>query len=685
MRKHSALLLLMAPVIGIGSSALVAGSAGTAGATAKKASPTITICAAVPGAFRFAVNGVPVSFKAQCGVVKAKIGINHVTEISSPTLYRTLASISVSPATARVSASLRTATANLKLAANQAATVRFVNSKLVVQVPTLPTTPPSNPPVVNPPVGSAPPGSPPPGNPPVAAPDPVALPTGDGYIEICKQAADNMVEGTFPFTITAGTAAPVTYSLALVPVKANPLGSVPGGIAAEVCTGPIQVQAGTVTVAEGSELPSYSLESVTSTPPGSLGTVNLVTQTASVTVTAPNETTVTFLNYTNLNSIKVCKILVNNLGALAGTTFAYNVAWTFSPVNGATPISSNEPVYVTAVAASGEICSPSGVIPAGSAAVVTEVGSNPTSYVSVSNVDVVPVGWNDGTTATSTAAQLWVPPVGGGWADAEFTNDPMGFVEVCKYFDAGIPGLSNPGVSFLSDEYNAHNWATFTVNGGASFAVQGGKCSGPIEVPAGTATISEASLPNFYLESVTAVSVVGLPNSELQSGPSVDPAVVTVPYGSVGNETLVSFTDAVDPTVWKICLQETSPDANLGGLTATFGATFASPLVADDSTQYGGPALSLTIDPTAPTGLYCTGPIYGPPVVDPWGHPYMLTISQKTAAGVSGTVTVTGIVYQGNGSAGSPTLGVPPADGITVTAGAGVNVVTFTDGRTPPA
>ena len=105
-RKHSALLLLMAPVIAIGSTALVAGSAGTAGAAAKKASPTITIWAAVPGAFRFAVNGVPVSFKAQCGVVKAKIGVNHVTEIAAPALYRTLASISVSPATARVRASL---------------------------------------------------------------------------------------------------------------------------------------------------------------------------------------------------------------------------------------------------------------------------------------------------------------------------------------------------------------------------------------------------------------------------------------------------------------------------------------------------------------------------------------------------------------------------------------------------
>ena len=50
------------------------------------------------------------------------------------------------------------------------------------------------------------------------------------------------------------------------------------------------------------------------------------------------------------------------------------------------------------------------------------------------------------------------------------------------------------------------------------------------------------------------------------------------------------------------------------------------------------------------------------------------------------TVTVTGIVYQGNGSSEPPLLGLPGSgkNGITVTAGAGVNVVTFTDGRTPP-
>ena len=111
-RKHSALLLLLAPVIAIGSSALVAGTAASAGATAKKvvANPTVKISVSAPGAFRFALNGIAVSFKGSCGIFKAKIGVNHVTEISAPPLYRSLAAISVTPASAEVSSSLRTAT-----------------------------------------------------------------------------------------------------------------------------------------------------------------------------------------------------------------------------------------------------------------------------------------------------------------------------------------------------------------------------------------------------------------------------------------------------------------------------------------------------------------------------------------------------------------------------------------------
>ena len=655
-RKHSALLLLMAPVIAIGSTALVAGSAGTAGAAAKKASPTITICAAVPGAFRFSVNGVPVSFKAQCGVVKAKIGVNHVTEIAAPALYRTLASISVSPATARVSASLRTATANLKLAANQAATVRFVNSKLVVQVPTLPTTPPSSPPVVNPPVGNAPPASPPPSSPPVSNPDPVSLPAGSGYIEVCKSATDLWVQGSFPFTITQGTTSFGTYSVAV--------GS---------CTGAIPVPAGTVTVAEGAEGPGYALVSVTSAPVGTLGTVNLGTQTANFTVNAGYETTATFVNATQLNLIKVCKVLANDQGSLAGSIFTFNVSWTFSPATGAKAISNSGPVSVVAVPSTvlGGACTlvtnwgPFG-IPVGSKVWVTE---NAFPNVLVSGVSITPVTFDAGTTATE--AVLTVPPAADGYADASFTNEPMGYVEVCK--------------NFYPSYYDATNTATFLVNGGTSVTIQGGTCSAPIQVPAGTATVSEGAVANFLLYSVSTESTSdpfgvrlltggGPTNTVNYSAVPVNPASVTVPYGGVGNETVVTFGNVVDGTQFKICKQETSSDANLAGSTFNFTWSYGSRSGTD----------ALTIGSVAP-GLVCSDLDLGPYVVNTLGIGIPITITELSTA--IPAVEATSITYQGNGSVVStttlPVLVTGGTAGITITPGAGINVVTFTNGRTP--
>jgi hypothetical protein len=648
-------LLLMAPVIAIGSTALVAGSAGTAGAAAKKASPTITICAAVPGAFRFAVNGVPVSFKAQCGVVKAKIGVNHVTEIAAPALYRTLASISVSPAAARVSSSLRTATANLKLAANQAATVRFVNSKLVVQVPTLPTTPVSNPPVVNPPVGSAPPGSPPPSSPPVSNPDPVSLPAGSGYIEVCKSATDTWVQGSFPFTITQGTTSFGTYSVAV--------GS---------CTGAIPVPAGTVTVAEGAEGPGYALVSVTSAPVGTLGTVNLGTQTANFTVNAGYETTATFVNATQLNLIKVCKVLANDQGSLAGSIFTFNVSWTFSPATGAKAISNSGPVSVVAVPSTvlGGACTlvtnwPLG-IPVGSKVWVTE---NAFPNVLLSGVSITPVTFDAGTTATE--AVLTVPPAADGYADASFTNEPMGYVEVCK--------------NFYPSYYDATNTATFLVNGGTSVTIQGGTCSAPIQVPAGTATVSEGAVANFLLYSVSTESTSdpfgvrlltggGPTNTVNYSAVPVNPASVTVPYGGVGNETVVTFGNVVDGTQFKICKQETSSDANLAGSTFNFTWSYGSRSGTD----------ALTIGSVAP-GLVCSDLDLGPYVVNTLGIGIPITITELSTA--IPAVEATSITYQGNGSVVStttlPVLVTGGTAGITITPGAGINVVTFTNGRTP--
>jgi len=182
-RRNSALLLLMAPIIAIGSSALVAGTAASAGATAKKAiSPSIKICEPVPGAFRFVLNGSVVSLNGKCEVFKAKIGVNHVTEISAPALYRSLSSISVTPAQVRVNSSLKTESITLRLAAGKSATVMFANSKLVVVVsgPAPVNPPPSNPLPVSPPpsAGGGGPGG---GGPaPVGNPDPVSTGgTGD--------------------------------------------------------------------------------------------------------------------------------------------------------------------------------------------------------------------------------------------------------------------------------------------------------------------------------------------------------------------------------------------------------------------------------------------------------------------------------------------------------------------------
>ncbi len=105
-RKHSALLLLMAPVIAIGSSFLVAGSANATVNKTKSVKPTITVCKSVAGTFRFTVNGKSLTLKAQCAAVTAKAGVNHVVEMSAPASYRNLTGITISPKATRVSARL---------------------------------------------------------------------------------------------------------------------------------------------------------------------------------------------------------------------------------------------------------------------------------------------------------------------------------------------------------------------------------------------------------------------------------------------------------------------------------------------------------------------------------------------------------------------------------------------------
>jgi hypothetical protein len=592
-------------------------------------------------------------------VFTAKIGINHVSEVRAPALYRTLSSIAVSPASAKVSSSLKTESVTLRLAAGRSATVKFDNSKLVVVLP--------NPTPVTPPPTNGGPSSPPPSGPPVVNSDPAA--PGNGYIEVCKTAVDRMVEGTFAFTITPASG--TVTDLSLTPVY--------GQNQSEACSGPIPVAAGTVTVSEATYGPGYWLAGVTASPTGDLVSVDLATQTANLTVTAGFETTADFADATQLNTIKVCKVLANNLGSLAGTTFNYSVGWTFTPPAALYPpvlsYSGSATVAVVAVAAAaaplGEACSiVPAAIPAGSVVTVNELAGDPNRgpFVTVSNVSIVPSTFDAATSATpATEAVLTVPA--DGYADAVFTNLPMGFIEVCKNFD---PRRWN----------NPDNVATFTVNGGAPFTVQGGNCSAPIEVPAGagTATVDETIGANYYLENISASAVVlgQGPTNELVTAPTVNPAVVNVPYGNVGNETVVTYLNGVDPTSFKICAVE---PANTSSQTVSFNWSYTSDLrdLALDPNVYQQPSFDLTIPASDPGGVVCSTVIDGPPLVDPWGDPYVLTFTETSIT--DPTATVTGISYLGNGWAGSPILGLPGS--ISITLGLGTNVVTFTNGPAP--
>jgi hypothetical protein len=711
-RKHSALLLLMAPIIAIGSTALVAGTAASAGATAKKAvSPTIKICEAAPGAFRFVLNGRVVSLNGKCEVFTAKIGVNQVTEVSAPALYRSISSISVTPAQVRVNSSLKTASIALRLAAGRSATVTFANSKLVVVVsgpapvtpppssPSSPSSPapgnpaPGNPAPGNPAPGNPAPGNPAPGNPTVGGSDPLS-----GYIEICKSAADPWVEGTFTFTVNGGT---TVYPLTLTPPAPWPLTDLAGfgfrNVAPTVCTGYITVPAGTVTVVEGSgSEPGYGLASVTAAPPAALGTVDLATQTATFTVTSGLETTADFVDATQLNFIKVCKVLANNFGTandtvsagLAGTPIDYDVAWTFTPSTPALTTASfgpyTESASVVAVPAPGMACSLiPWAIPAGSAVTVTEpqavvtgaVPNDAPPYISVSGVSIVPSQFNAATATTPvTEAALTVPPVSDGYADAIFTNTPMGAIEVCKTFD---PVAYNNGV----------NSATFTVAGviATTFTLTPGLngCSPEMAVPVGTATVDEttANTGNFLLESVFAYGPEGTTGSNrllspVASGSST--ASVSVPYGGEGNITEVVFTNEVDGTQFKICKQTSDPA--LAGDTFTFAWRIS-----------GGPSVSVTLTlPEAVAGvpysaLVCSDLITGPPAVNPNGLVTPITVVEAGTAHVQATAGTwsgaTGLGFLGGLLSGTSSFPTSPGASATVVfaPSAGTNAVTFTN------
>jgi hypothetical protein len=428
-----------------------------------------------------------------------------------------------------------------------------------------------------------------------------------GYIEVCKAAGDQYVSGNFDFTITGSGGYTSSRTVAV-----------------GQCTEPIQVPAGNVNVAEAARFPYYTT-AIGVAPAGRLVHSNLANQTATVSVPkgdSSTETVVTFTNSTHTAQVKVCKALTANSGALAGTKFWFTV----------TDVNGQHSVSVVAGAAGSTTCViDSSQLPLGSAVSISEQG--------VPNVQVVSVGVSPASQDTGSYPPTANLTVGSGITTATFTNEAFGTIEVCKA---------------AADASTATQTFHFSVNSGPQISVHAGQCSTPIAVPAGTATVYEASSANFHLVGVAAN------NGRLISGTTDNPATVSVPFGGVSNETVVTFTNAVNTGEFKIC--KVSPEPTLQGVSFSFGYSYTIGAVTTTGTA--------SLQPGQCSAL--SGDI---PVVDASGNPIAVHVSEAPTP----TVQVSNISVD-NGTLAASDLGAGTA---TVYVNQGFTTVTYTNVRTP--
>ena len=122
-----------------------------------------------------------------------------------------------------------------------------------------------------------------------------------------------------------------------------------------------------------------------------------------------------------------------------------------------------------------------------------------------------------------------------------------------------------------ADPSTATQTFQFSVNSGAPISVHAGQCSPPIAVPAGTATVYELGKTNFHLVSVTPSAPVG----RFVSG--TNPVTVSVPFGGVENETVVTFTNAVNTGQFKICKVSSEPTLQGVPFNFTYSYTVNGP------------------------------------------------------------------------------------------------------------
>ncbi len=434
-----------------------------------------------------------------------------------------------------------------------------------------------------------------------------------GFISVCKEARGPFVgSGPFRFTITA----PKFQSRQSVVVHQ--------------CSAGVEVPAGPVTVTEAASTHSV-VSSIAADPASRLTSKNKDNRTATIQVPVGDSSTATKVTFTNqalTAQVKVCKALTANSGALQGQPFAFKLT--------SSVLARPQTDTVIAGPAGTTACVLHKTnLPLGATVAITEVAQ---ANVTTVGVSVSPANRDAGSVAPTATLK-----VGTGVTTATFTNEAFGTLELCKV---------------AQDPSTASQTFQFTVNGGAPISVQAGHCSPAIAVPAGSATVAEVAKPNFQLVGVTAVGAQS--ENRLTSGPTANPAVVSVPFGGVANETVVSFTNAVVTGQLKIC--KVSSEPTLQGVTFNFTYSYSVNGVVTNGTA-------------ALTPGSCSGLSADIPVVDPAGNPIPISVAEQpqSSALVSNIAVANGTL-----SNSSPLTGTA-----TVTVNQGVTAVTFTNVRSP--
>jgi hypothetical protein len=173
---------------------------------------------------------------------------------------------------------------------------------------------------------------------------------------------------------------------------------------------------------------------------------------------------------------------------------------------------------------------------------------------------------------------------------AHATGTTTGVLEVCKVASgAGVTGTFQ-----------------FTVSGiAAPVSVPVGGCSNPLTVTAGQVTVTEVARAGFVVETITTSPVERLVSKDIAAGR----AVVTVPVGTVANQTIVTVANKTAPppkgTV-KVC-KVAGPGVAAGEEFAfTVGTTATTAKAGSCSLPITLPVGNVTVRETLPSGYEVT-------------------------------------------------------------------------------